>query len=435
MKSYVSHNAKYYKATRIKRIQKHNSREDLPDYLLSEQAKKLHLNYQNEFENGDFVFGGFESVQEAFDSSYTRQKKHKYANGNSIMESILAFSEEEALKVLREENGVEKLLKAGQIFAKKMKEEYGFEPLAVQLHSDEGWIKKEPPHDIHHNIHLHVTFHNYNHDKQKTVLRGMRKKDWIRTQDIAQESCEEIGLKFERGESKEKTNREHLEREDWIIVKEMQERIKELEDKLNDKEQDLRERISQINTQKKLNSKLLNNREQIKRENKKLTQEKRKYQSEIKQLKADRKGAAGKIEKITSKILENSKNGVFGGIDKDTLEELIKKELNRAYKTHLLSKSEEENRELKKVLRGADFAIDTIEEQSKIIQEQNKKIKIYEKDKINFESALNDRDRENRKLSELLKSKESRIKEKDKKIEKYENILGKNNIDTRNIGD
>ena len=94
---------------------------------------------------------------------------------------------------------------------------YGFEPIAIQLHTDEGHIDDDG--NAKYNIHFHVVQYNYDFEKDKSILRTMRKQDWKDMQDLAANSFTKVGLNFIRGEAKELTGAEHLKKNDYIIKK------------------------------------------------------------------------------------------------------------------------------------------------------------------------------------------------------------------------
>lgn len=103
----------------------------------------------------------------------------------------------------------------------EIKKIYGLEVIGFQRHTDEGWIDRTGK--AHYNIHYHCQFFNMDFSKDKTVLRNLRRKDWEDMQDIAQASFQKHNLDFIRGESKELTGKEHLERFEYIITKKLEE--------------------------------------------------------------------------------------------------------------------------------------------------------------------------------------------------------------------
>lgn len=267
-KNYVSVNSKYFKASAIEKIAEHNNRISGIDYLLDE---KYH-----QFENTNYIFkdsssenvGGAVALDEDgssgigtyvdnlkkmksknishsnFKHSTSLQKKfqalqkektkrlrkyYKYKpneNENEIIESVVSLSEEQALNYLKKGISFDEAIKE---YMQQIKKIYGLEPISFQGHiGDEGWIEKkvidgEIKSTPHYNVHFHCQFYNFDFEKDKTVLRNLRKKDWEDMQDIAQDSFQKYNLDFIRGESKEITGKEHLERLEYIITKKLEE--------------------------------------------------------------------------------------------------------------------------------------------------------------------------------------------------------------------
>ena len=91
-------------------------------------------------------------------------------------------------------------------FAKDMKQKYGFTPLQISLHCDEGHVENEV---VKLNVHAHVTFFNYDFEKERSVLRNLHKQDFRDIQDLAQKSFQSVNLDFKRGVGKEITGKKH----------------------------------------------------------------------------------------------------------------------------------------------------------------------------------------------------------------------------------
>lgn len=126
-------------------------------------------------------------------------------------------------------------------FAKLIKNTYHLEPLNCSIHFDEG-VKDLITGKIKLNIHAHMTFMNFDFSKAKSVLRKLKKQDFKDMQDLAQEAFQSKGFDFIRGESKDITNIEHLERNDFIINKQLEE--------LASIKKELKSVYNQINQQK-----------------------------------------------------------------------------------------------------------------------------------------------------------------------------------------
>ncbi len=279
MKNYISVNAKHYKKREINRISQHNFRLQKIDYLLP----KAHIKYDNInmiYDNTNIIYDNkidenkltklgqyTQNLNEVFNkkelddilkSQYElllhkkekiqyKNKSYAKSNESTLVEMVVALSEEQALNYL--ESG--KDLGVGfDNFTKKLCEKYGFTPLQVSLHLDEGnvenGVKKL-------NIHAHLTLFNFNFEKERSVLRTLKKQDYKDLQDLAANSFQEVGLNFIRGEGKEITNKKHLERNDFILSKQNQQLenydliLKSLIPEVNQEKKDLKSLLNTFN--------------------------------------------------------------------------------------------------------------------------------------------------------------------------------------------
>ena len=181
MAKFISVNAKYYTKRELYKRHFHNTREAFINYLLPKDEIK--------FKNLEYSFGEKNMVRSFLnlDKKKTEVQKKKgfyKKNGNDLIEMVVALSEEQALNYLNTQNGEDKILEGLKQFADDIKQQYGFEPISIFLHTDEGYIN--PMGEVKYNIHAHVDFLNFDFKKEKTVLRNLRKKDWGDIQDLAQ---------------------------------------------------------------------------------------------------------------------------------------------------------------------------------------------------------------------------------------------------------
>ncbi|MFV7790427.1 hypothetical protein ACNO6Z_06160 [Aliarcobacter lanthieri] len=355
MRNYISVNAKYYKMSEIDRISSHNYRQTKIDYLLPREQVK--------FENKNIVFNEnlqatrqdltlknldlamrlqFTKLLDLKQKILKKNNAKRRKNENEIIEMVVALSEEQALNYL--ENDID-LMQGFESFAKNINKKYGLKPLAISLHLDEGNIKDNITKL---NVHTHITFFNYDFEKEKSVLRTLKKEDWKGMQDIAQDSFKEVGLDFQRGESKDITGKEHLERNDFILEKQLKE---------------LKAQVSEINTLKNEEKELLKNLEKgtleynkkYKEVGKLISQEKE-LRNKIKELKLNTPRDFSRITNDTTNNIVNKyiEKPLVGGSRITKIENLkkdINQELNNAYRTTLLidehEKLEKENKALK----------------------------------------------------------------------------------------
>lgn len=275
MRNYISVNAKHYKKKEINRISEHNFRLQRIGYLLQRE----HIKYENvniiyansvinKYENNLTKLGEYsQNLNEIYNkkqldnilkSQYNlllkikediqyKNKSYAKANESTLVEMVVALSEEQAKAYL--ESGQD-LGKGFDNFTKNLCEKYGFTPLQVSLHLDEGnvenGVKKL-------NIHAHLILFNFNFEKERSVLRTLKKQDYKDLQDLAADSFQEVGLNFIRGESKEITNTKHLERNDFILSKQKQQLesydliLKSLIPSINEEKKDLKALLNTFN--------------------------------------------------------------------------------------------------------------------------------------------------------------------------------------------
>ncbi|WP_336534746.1 mobilization protein [Bacteroides acidifaciens] len=146
-------------------------------------------------------------------------------------------------------------------FGEECQRRWGITPLQIFLHKDEGhWLGGKPDTEdkesfqvggkwFKPNYHAHIVFDWMNHDTGKS--RKLNDEDMAAMQTLASDI-----LMMERGQSKNVTGKEHLERNDFIIEKQKAElqRIEAIkrhkEQQVNLAEQELRQVKSEIRTDK-----------------------------------------------------------------------------------------------------------------------------------------------------------------------------------------
>lgn len=216
MKKYISVNGKYYTKNQLLRIINHNLRLQKIDYLLKNEDIKwdninLLFNSLNRDNNYDIVLSDDINkidFKNLFLNKYQdlvklrkekNEKKGYFGNKekNDLFEIVVSLSEEQTLNYLK--NGrKEDIDKAFYLFAHEVKERFGFEPLMLSTHYDEGFSKielkdtKKSDKELYevikkckYNIHSQITFFNYDFDKNRSVLRTLTKKDLKELQDLA----------------------------------------------------------------------------------------------------------------------------------------------------------------------------------------------------------------------------------------------------------
>ena len=161
MKKYISVNGKYYTKKQLLRIINHNLRLQKIDYLLKNEDIKwdninLLFNSLNRDNNYDIVLSDDINkidFKNLFLNKYQdlvklrkekNEKKGYFGNKekNDLFEMVVSLSEEQTLNYLN--NGRKgDIDKAFYLFAYEVKERFGFEPLMLSTHYDEGFSKLE----------------------------------------------------------------------------------------------------------------------------------------------------------------------------------------------------------------------------------------------------------------------------------------------------
>ena len=218
MRNYISVNAKYYKATEVSKRAKHNDRSAKIDYLLPSE-NRIFQNIENNY--GQFSMGEKFSLLNQQKKQIQNEKGFYKDGGNDLIEMVVSLSEEQALFYLNQEGGDDKLFSGFEQLANDIKLKFGFEPVGISMHLDEGFVN--PLGDVKYNIHAHLDFLNFDFEKEKTVLRNMKKNDWKHLQDLAAKSFQKKDLDFIRGEQKLDNSKDHLEKNDYIASKQQRE--------------------------------------------------------------------------------------------------------------------------------------------------------------------------------------------------------------------
>ena len=172
----------------------------------------------------------------------------KVAGCSPIREGVLLIRPETTLADVRE-------------FGEECQRRWGITPLQIFLHKDEGhWLGEKPDAEdkesfqvgekwFKPNYHAHIVFDWMNHDTGKS--RKLNDEDMAAMQTLASDI-----LMMERGQSKNVTGKEHLERNDFIIEKQKAElqRIdaakRHKEQQVELAEQELKQVKSEIRTDK-----------------------------------------------------------------------------------------------------------------------------------------------------------------------------------------
>ncbi len=205
---------------------------------------------------GVYAYGCKDGIS-AFERSCDRYKaatgKKIRSDFNALFEHVVVLSESQ-YSFIEEKVGNEQtknlVINSLKCYAKSIKMEFGFEPLSIDLHLDEGHYDLSG--NFIRNIHAHLTFFNYDFQKKVAPLRHLMVKgqsasgrtlqlnsNFEKMQDLVFDSFCNLG--FIRGESKSITNANHFSKERF--VKEKVNKLTALSDKLEVKSRQVKQEI------------------------------------------------------------------------------------------------------------------------------------------------------------------------------------------------
>ena len=217
----------HVKPCNIEQSERHNRRD--ADYIASLNPRTLYVRTELSHNNESYVVPDLKGVtlQQHYDAikAMVKQKtgramqekkvtvigkngKPKERNGSSpIRESVVN---------IKPDTTMNDLLK----YTKKVQERWGVRAIQIHIHRDEGhYENSDDPSTWKPNLHAHIIWDWMNHETGKSFKLG--KKDMEELQDLAAET-----LEMERGKRKAETGREHLERNDFIRSKQMEQSAK-----------------------------------------------------------------------------------------------------------------------------------------------------------------------------------------------------------------
>lgn len=261
-KAFASVRTKYYKADKAYSILDHSNANR---YGFTCSAN---VNSKFSHDNIGLYAKGCKNGAEALKKACARYKevtgKKARNDFNLLFEHIVILSEQQYVKIEKKYGDV----KAKQLlvnylrkYAVQIKKEFGFEPIGIDLHLDEGRYEEGR---FVRNIHAHVSFFNYDFKNKVAPLRHLMTKGknsksrtnqlnphFEKMQDVVADTFKPLG--FERGESKNVTGREHLQKEKF--VKEKLNEMTQTVEVLNSRNQELE---SQLTLQKHKSDQLSN---------------------------------------------------------------------------------------------------------------------------------------------------------------------------------
>ena len=219
----------HVKPCNIEQSERHNRRD--AEYIASLNPRILYVRADLSPNNESYVVPDLKgvSLQQHYDAikAMVKQKtgramqekkvtvigkngKPKERNGSSpIRESVVN---------IKPDTTMADLLK----YTDKVHKRWGVRAIQIHIHRDEGhYTNPDDPSTWQPNLHAHIIWDWMNHETGKSFKLG--KKDMEELQDMAAET-----LEMERGKRKSETGAEHLERNDFIIQKQVNQ-IEELQ--------------------------------------------------------------------------------------------------------------------------------------------------------------------------------------------------------------
>ena len=217
----------HVKPCNIEQSERHNRRD--ADYIASLNPRTLYVRTELSHNNESYVVPDLKGVtlQQHYDAikAMVKQKtgramqekkvtvigkngKPKERNGSSpIRESVVNIKPDTTMADL-------------QKYTEKVHQRWGVRAIQIHIHKDEGhYTNPDDPSTWQPNLHAHIIWDWMNHETGKSFKLG--KKDMEELQDMAAET-----LEMERGKRKSETGAEHLERNDYIIQKQEEEKKK-----------------------------------------------------------------------------------------------------------------------------------------------------------------------------------------------------------------
>ena len=217
----------HVKPCNIEQSERHNRRD--AEYIASLNPRILYVRTDLSPNNESYVVPNLKgvSLQQHYDAikAMVKQKtgramqekkvtvigkngKPKERNGSSpIRESVVN---------IKPDTTMDDLLK----YTEKVHQRWGVRAIQIHIHKDEGhYSNPDDPSTWQPNLHAHIIWDWMNHETGKSFK--LDKKDMEQLQDMAAET-----LEMERGKRKSETGAEHLERNDYIIQKQEEEKKK-----------------------------------------------------------------------------------------------------------------------------------------------------------------------------------------------------------------
>lgn len=212
MKNYVSANFKYYKDSQAKGEIGHVQRSFLKNKNVIEEFSKNNFSSNNDI---------LKEYQNQITLAEAQKGKKFQKNANTFLDCVLSLSEAQFDELKETSFDYQSdMRECLNDYAKRVEEKTGFKSLGWVFHADEGHYNEVQKRYVM-NYHAQMIFLNYNFETKKQPLRDLQKRGsesvWSNLQDEAELSFAKVG--FQRGESKENTKKEHVEKDQFIFEK------------------------------------------------------------------------------------------------------------------------------------------------------------------------------------------------------------------------
>ncbi len=229
-RAFVGLNSRYYKLPAAMAVLDH-AHAQRGGFTRSQNVHSEHTSL-----NCGFYYHDATSCAEALQLMLDRHKvvtgKKVRSDCNVLFEHVVWLSEHR-YRQLEQAYGPERVRDAFlarlQRYAESVRQEFGFEPLGIDIHFDEGHYSADERRFIR-NCHAHVIFFNYDFSARRAPLRHLMNSGrdpqgrtnalnphFVRMQDLVALPFKNLG--FERGVSKLITGREHESKEDFVLSK------------------------------------------------------------------------------------------------------------------------------------------------------------------------------------------------------------------------
>ncbi|MDH1976345.1 coiled-coil domain-containing protein [Aliarcobacter butzleri] len=321
------------------------------DFFKIEEHNEKHTNYGNKVEyllkenevlgeNVHYEFNNLNQLEEQRLSILKQEKKEDYQIKHGV-EFEISLSYDQLKSYLENGKKLEEIDQGFLNYTKKLQETFGFTPLRIDIHRDEGYVNENG--QIQPNYHCHILMHNFNFDTKRAISSNLEKKDYRKMQDLAQFSFKEKGFDFFRGVSKFKTKLENQKRNDFVKTKQNKE-IRQKFFELDQQQKKLKETYTLLNRQK----------------------------NELKTLRSEYEKETKEFQKLSNKIFELQKLEQDKRREYRELEQQIKLEKERILIEQSSTKNKikeifKENTSLQKNLLGNEYI--KIEDYEKLYEE------------------------------------------------------------------